>query len=42
MKNNKIRINPSKEGKDLYSENYITLMKEINDDANRRDIMFLD
>ena len=32
-------INLSKEAKDLYSENYKTLMKEIKDDTNRwRDI----
>ena len=35
-------INLPKEVKDLYSENYKTLMKEIKDDANRwRDTMFL-
>ena len=28
-------INPPKEVKDLYSENYKTLMKEIKDDTNR-------
>ena len=28
-------INLPKEVKDLYSENYKTLMKEINDDTNR-------
>ena len=28
-------INPPKEVKDLYSENYKTLMKEIKDDINR-------
>ena len=28
-------VNLSKETKDLYSENYKTLMKEINDDTNR-------
>ena len=28
-------INPPKETKDLYSENYKTLMKEITDDTNR-------
>ena len=28
-------INLSKETKDLYSENYMTLMKEIKDDTNR-------
>jgi len=28
-------INLPKEGKDLYSENYKTLMKEIKDDTNR-------
>ena len=34
-----LRINLPKEGKDLYSENYKTLMKEIKDDTNRcRDI----
>ena len=32
-------INPTKETKDLYAENYRTLMKEIKDDTNRwRDI----
>ena len=32
-------INPPKETKDLYAENYKTLMKEIKDDTNRwRDI----
>jgi len=36
-------INLPKEAKDLYSENYKMLMKEIEDDANRwKDIMFLD
>ena len=30
-----LRINMSKEAKDLYSENYKTLMKEIKDDINR-------
>ena len=34
-------INLSKETKDLYMENYKTLMKEIKDDINRwRDISF--
>ena len=28
-------INLSKETKDLYAENYKTLMKEIKDDSNR-------
>ena len=28
-------INPRKEAKDLYSENYKTLMKETKDDTNR-------
>ena len=33
-------INPPKETKDLYAENYKTLMKEIKDDTNRwRDIL---
>ena len=32
-------INPPRETKDLYAENYKTLMKEIKDDTNRwRDI----
>ena len=32
-------VNPAKEAKDLYSENYTILMKEIKDDTNRwRDI----
>ena len=30
-----LRINLSKETKDLYAENYKTLMKEIKDDTNR-------
>ena len=30
-----LRINLSKEAKDLYIENYKTLMKEIKDDTNR-------
>ena len=30
-----LRINLPKEAKDLYSENYKTLMKEIKDDTNR-------
>ena len=30
-----LRINLPKEAKDLYSENYKTLMKEIKDDINR-------
>ena len=35
-------INLPKETKDLYAENYKTLMKEIKDDTNRwRDTMFL-
>ena len=29
-------INLPKETKDLYAENYNTLMKEINDDTNRK------
>ena len=34
-----IGINPPKETKVLYAENYKTVMKEINDDTNRwRDI----
>ena len=34
-----LRINLPKEMKDLYAENYKTLMKEIKDDRNRwRDI----
>ena len=34
-------INLSKETKDLYAENYMTLMKEIKDDTNRwRDIPY--
>ena len=28
-------INPPKETKDLYSENYKTLMKDMKDDTNR-------
>ena len=28
-------INPPKEAKDIYSENYKTLMKDIKDDTNR-------
>ena len=36
-------INLPKETKDLYAENYKTLMKEIKDGTNRwRDIIFLD
>ena len=36
-------INLPKEVKDLYSENYKTLMKKIEDDTNRwKDTMFLD
>ena len=36
-------INLPKETKDLYAENYKTLMKEIKDNTNRwRDTMFLD
>ena len=31
-----LEINLPKEAKDLYSENYKTLMKEIKDDTNRR------
>ena len=31
----KIGINLSKEVKDLYTENYKTLMKEIEDDTNK-------
>ena len=31
-----LRINLPTEAKDLYSENYKTLMKEIKDDINRR------
>ena len=34
-KKNKIPRNKPKETKDLYSENYKTLMKEIKDDTNR-------
>ena len=30
-----LRINLPKEAKDLYTENYKTLMKEIKDDTNR-------
>ena len=30
-----LRINLPKERKDLYTENYKTLMKEIKDDTNR-------
>ena len=30
-----LRVNLPKETKDLYSENYKTLMKEIQDDTNR-------
>ena len=34
-----LRINQPKEAKDLFSENYKTLMKELKDDPNRwRDI----
>ena len=34
-----LEINPPKETKDLYTENYKTLMKDIKDDINRwRDI----
>ena len=37
---NKIYRNKPKEAKDLYAENYKTLMKEIKDDTNRwRDIL---
>ena len=35
MKKNKIGINLPKETKDLYIENYKTLIKEIKDDTNR-------
>ena len=36
-----LRINLSKETKELYTENYKTLMKEIKDDINRwRDIPY--
>ena len=37
-------INISKEAKDLYSENYMILFREIRDETNRwiRDTMFLD
>ena len=36
-------INLAQETKDLYAENYKTLMKEIKDGTNRwRDIIFLD
>ena len=31
-----LRINLPKEAKDLYSENYKTLMKEIEDDRDRK------
>ena len=34
-KKNKIPRNKPKETKDMYSENYYTLMKEIKDDTNR-------
>ena len=35
-----LRINLTKEAKDLYAENYKILMKEIKDDTNRwRDIL---
>ena len=38
-----LRINPPKETKDLYIENYKTLTKEIKEDINRwRNTMFLD
>ena len=38
---NYLGINLPKEVKDLYTENYNTLMKEIKDDTNRwRDILF--
>ena len=38
-----LRINLPKETRNLYAENYKTLMKEIKDDTNRwRDTMFLD
>jgi len=33
-----LRINLPKETKDLYIENYKTLMKEIKDDTNMRNI----
>ena len=33
---NYLRINLPKETKDLYAENYKTLMKEIKDDTNRK------
>ena len=37
-------INISQEAKDLYSENYMILFREIRDETNRwiRDTMFLD
>ena len=35
IKKNKIGINLTKEIKYLYSENYRTLMKEIEDDTNK-------
>ena len=35
-------INLPKETKDLYIENYKTLMKEIIDDTNREIYMFMD
>ena len=42
-KKNNLGINPPKETKDLYSENYKTLMKEIEHDKQmERSTMFLD
>ena len=37
-----LEINLPKETKDLYIENYKTLMKEIIDDTNREIYMFMD
>jgi len=34
-------INLPKETKDLHKENYKTLMKEIKDDTNRREIYYV-
>ena len=34
-------INLPKETKDLHKENYTTLMKEIKDDTNRREIYYV-
>ena len=38
MKRLRNKINLPKETKDLHKENYKTLMKEIKDDTNRREI----